>query len=137
MNKTPIIASSAIVKRGGEILLIKRKYPPGIGKWALPGGHVEYGETVEQAALREVKEETKIDMKIERLLNVYSLILRDENGEIKRHYAIMCFESTYKNSPLQPNCEVEDAGWFKPETLTNLPLVSTTRLAFKDAGYLK
>ena len=137
MRKNPIIASSAVVKHGSEILLIKRKYPPGIGKWALPGGIVEYGETVEQAAIREVKEETNIDIKIEKLLNVYSLILRDENGEVKYHYAIICFESSYKNSLLKSNQEVVEAGWYKPEKLATFSLVSTTMLALKDAGILK
>lgn len=137
MRKTPIIASSALVKHNGKILLIKRKYPPGIGKWALPGGVVEYGETIEQAALREVKEETNIDMRIERLLNIYSLILKNEKGEIEHHYEIMCFESTYASSSLKSNEEIDGACWFEPEVISTLPLVSTTRLALKDAGFLK
>ena len=137
MRKNPIIASSAVVKHDDKILLIKRKHAPGIGKWALPGGIVEYGETVEQAAIREVKEETNIDITIEKLLNVYSLILRDENGEVKYHYAIICFESSYKNSLLTPNQEIVEAGWYNHEKLATISMVSTTILALKDAGIFK
>ena len=133
--QTPILASSAIVERNGKILLIKRKYEPGIGKWALPGGIVEYGETVEETAVREVKEETGVDIKLERLLGVYNLMVKDEIGNLKKQFVIVCFLSKGLTENLKPDEEVADASWFKPEEIWKLPLVSTTILALKDAGY--
>ncbi len=63
-----------------EILLIQRKNPPFQGNFALPGGFVEYGESVEEACIREAKEETNLDVKIERLIGVYSKPNRDPRG---------------------------------------------------------
>lgn len=74
----PLVAVDAIVVNGkGEILLLKRKINPFRGLWVVPGGHVEYGETVEEAVIREVLEETGLKCKIVRLLGVYSDPRRD------------------------------------------------------------
>lgn len=76
--KTPLLTVDCVVfDRDGRLLLIKRGHPPFKGKYALPGGFVDVGETVEQAALRELKEETGIEGKIVRLIGVYSDPKRD------------------------------------------------------------
>lgn len=76
--KTPLLTVDCVVfDREGRLLLIKRGHPPFKGKYALPGGFVDIGETVEQAALRELKEETGIEGKIVRLIGVYSDPKRD------------------------------------------------------------
>lgn len=80
--KKPGIAVDGVIIRDESILLIKRKNQPFKGMWALPGGFVEYGETVEEAILREVKEETGMDAKIKRLLGVYSRPDRDPRGHV-------------------------------------------------------
>jgi 8-oxo-dGTP diphosphatase len=79
--KTPPLAADCVVfDREGRLLLIKRGHAPFKGRYALPGGFVEIGETVEDAALRELKEETGIDGKIVRLIGVYSDPKRDPRG---------------------------------------------------------
>jgi len=78
--KKPSIAVDGIITKDEKILLIKRKNEPFKGKWALPGGFVEYGERVEEAVLREIKEETGLDAKIKKLLGVYSDPNRDPRG---------------------------------------------------------
>ena len=79
MKKPSITVDGVIIKKG-KILLIKRKNEPFKGKWALPGGFVEYGEKVEDAVLREIKEETGLNAKIKNLLGVYSDPNRDPRG---------------------------------------------------------
>ena len=78
--KRPSITVDGVIIKNGKILLVKRKNEPFKGRWALPGGFVEYGETVEKAVLREVKEETGMDAKIKKLVGVYSDPARDPRG---------------------------------------------------------
>jgi len=79
--KTPLLTVDCIVfDRADRLLLIKRGHPPFKGKYALPGGFVDIGETVEAAALRELKEETGIEGKVIALVGVYSDPKRDPRG---------------------------------------------------------
>ncbi|MBL8543394.1 MAG: NUDIX hydrolase [Hyphomonadaceae bacterium] len=79
--KTPLLTVDCVVfDAAGRLLLIKRKKPPFEGQYALPGGFVDLGETVEAAALRELKEETGVEGKIETLIGVYSDPTRDPRG---------------------------------------------------------
>ena len=81
--KRPLVAvDGVVVRRGGSVVLVKRKKPPYEGYWALPGGLVEYGETVEEAVVREVKEETGLDVEIKGLVGVYSRPDRDPRGHV-------------------------------------------------------
>ncbi|MFN0152339.1 MAG: NUDIX domain-containing protein [bacterium] len=68
----PKLAACAVVILGGRVLLARRGIEPSIGKWVIPGGFVERGETVETAAVRETREETGLDVNLVALLNVYS-----------------------------------------------------------------
>jgi len=76
----PGIAVDGVLIKNGKILLIRRRNEPFRGKWALPGGFVEYGERVEEAVLREVEEETGVRARIKKLLGVYSDPDRDPRG---------------------------------------------------------
>ncbi|RLF33327.1 MAG: hypothetical protein DRN07_02895 [Thermoplasmata archaeon] len=76
----PSLTVDGVLIRDGAILLVQRKHEPFRGKWALPGGFVEYGETVEEAVLREFEEETGLSAHITRLLGVYSDPARDPRG---------------------------------------------------------
>ena len=63
-------------------------------------------------------------------------MLKNESGKIENHYTIVCFECIYKESTLKPSYEIEELGWFKLENIKNLHLVSTTKMALKDAGMM-
>ena len=81
MNPSPRLAADIIIEfPDGEIVLVKRGVEPYKGRWAIPGGGVEIGETVEQAAVREAKEETGLDIKLTGLVGVYSDPNRDPRG---------------------------------------------------------
>lgn len=83
-KKRPLLAVDAVIffPQEKEIILIKRKNEPYKGYWALPGGFVEWGETVEQACIREVKEETSLDVKIIDIIGVFSDPNRDPRGHV-------------------------------------------------------
>ena len=83
MHTNPSLAADAVVfNQQGNWLLIRRKNAPFKGRYALPGGFVEYGETVEAAALRELREETGLRAKSPRLIGVYSNPKRDPRGHV-------------------------------------------------------
>ncbi|MFZ3384072.1 MAG: NUDIX hydrolase [Candidatus Methanoperedens sp.] len=85
--KTPFLTVDALIIFEGKLVLIKRMNPPFENQFALPGGFVEIGETVEAATVREAKEETGLDIELIRLLGVYSDPLRDPRG----HTVTVCY----------------------------------------------
>lgn len=80
MRRKPNLTTDGILSVGGRILLVKRKFDPFRGRFALPGGFVEFGETVEECVVREVREETGLKVRVDRLMGVYSTPGRDPRG---------------------------------------------------------
>src|SRR4030067_2262609 len=89
--KKPVVGVGAIILDGEKILLEKRKNAPGKGKWSVPGGLVEHGEGVEQAVIREVKEETGLDVYEPRLVDVVDYVRSGERGGVLYHFVIREF----------------------------------------------
>ena len=85
----PVVGIGAVIIRDGKIALIKRGNEPSKGKWTIPGGLVELGETLDAAVIRETKEETCLDVKNPRLIDVVDNVDFDEEGKIKYHYVII------------------------------------------------
>ncbi len=106
----------AIIPYEGGIVLVRRKNEPFKGKYALPGGIVEYGERVEDAAVREAKEETGLKCKIERLVGVYS----DPNRDPRGHFVSICFILIPVGGELKAGSDAEDVKVFKLEELPEL-----------------
>jgi 8-oxo-dGTP diphosphatase len=114
--KNPKVTVDGIVFEGENILLIKRKNQPFQGKWALPGGFVDYGETVENAVVREVLEETGLETKIERLVGVYSDPKRDPRG----HTIGIAYTCRKVGGELKGNDDALEAKYFKLNELPEL-----------------
>ncbi len=124
----PIAAVSVLIKSGSKILLIKRRFDPGSGKWSIPGGLIELGETVREAALREVYEETGLTVNLDKLLNVIDYIEVDEKGAIRFHYILICF-SAYINGTfsIKPSEEVADFIWVEESDVLNYDITDSLR----------
>ncbi|MCX8175655.1 MAG: NUDIX hydrolase [Candidatus Bathyarchaeota archaeon] len=114
-KKRPILAVDAVVRFKDGFVFVKRGKDPYKGWWALPGGVVEYGETVEEAVKREVKEETGLDVKIVKLLGVYSKPDRDPRG----HYISIVYLVEAVSGRIKASSDAEDVKIFynKPEKL--------------------
>jgi 8-oxo-dGTP diphosphatase len=84
--KKPVVGVGAVILDGDRILLEKRKNEPSKGKWSVPGGLVELGESMEQAVIREVKEETGLEVDESRLVDVVNYINLGEKGAVMYHY---------------------------------------------------
>lgn len=89
---------------GREIVLIKRGFEPFKGHWALPGGFVEVGETVEEAAVREAKEETGLEIQLQRLIGVYS----DPRRDPRRHTVSVVFHARAAGGTLRADSDAAD-----------------------------
>jgi 8-oxo-dGTP diphosphatase len=105
----------AVVVKSGEILLIKRITYPHKGAWALPGGFVDQNETVEQAVVREVREETGLRTKIKSMLGVYSSPGRDPRKTISIAFVLKQISGRIRTSN-----ETSDVKWFKLDGLPKL-----------------
>lgn len=116
-----------IITRKDQVVLVKRSFNPYKDCWALPGGIVEYGETVESAAIREAKEETGLKVRIETLLGVYSDPKRDPRG----HFVSICFLCRPMGGKLRSSNETREVRAFKKEEIRHL------RLAFDHRRILK
>lgn len=110
-------------------MLIKRKNDPFKGFWALPGGFVEYGEPVEQAAVREAREETGIDVDIKNLVGVYSHPDRDPRG----HTVSICFLAKPAGGTVTPATDAVDAAYFTLNAINSLELAFDHKKILKDA----
>ncbi len=113
--------------RRGRVLLLKRKNPPNLGRWALPGGLVELGETVQAAVAREVLEETGLAVEVERLLDVQTDLHRDEESRIEYHYVLVDYSARPLRGRVKLNSESSKWGWFNAVQTKNLDMSAGTR----------
>ena len=112
----PKLAAGCLIVRDGRVLLVRRGIEPGYGKWVFPGGHVDRGETVEGAALRETREECGVEAEIESLLGLYSYP--------GRPVVIAVYRARLLPGSPEPHAadETLEVGWFGPEEVERLPL---------------
>ena len=108
----PKVAATCIVEREGRILMIRRALQPGMGLWCMPGGYVDRGEVVEEAAAREVLEETGLVVKVERLVGLFS-----EKG---RPVIVAAFAATETGGALQAGPEAQKLDFFPQQDLPPL-----------------
>ena len=111
---------SVIVHNGEKVLLIKRGKEPFKDHWSLPGGTQELGETLEECAIREIKEETSLDIKNLTFAAVRDRISRTEDGAIAYHYILTTFmTNTFSGTPIAMD-DAKDIGWFSLEEMSDL-----------------
>lgn len=123
----PIVGIGAVVWRDGSILLVRRANPPRQGQWSLPGGAQELGETVFEAARREVREETGIEVDIQGLIDVVDSVERDDDSRVRYHFTLVDVLATWiAGDPLAAG-DASEAAWFPIETLDDLGLAQDTR----------
>jgi len=126
-----MVGVGAIIVRNGKILIVKRKSEPGKGRWSVPGGLVELGETVGQTVKREVKEECSLDVEVDRLIDVVDSLTKDEEGNIKYHFVILDFFVKLKGGELKAGDDAEEAKWVPLEEVEKYNLTKTFRKFLK------
>lgn len=123
----PIVGIGAVVLGAAGVVLIQRGKPPRVGSWSLPGGAQKLGESVIDAARREVAEETRLDVDVLGLVDVVDSIRRDDAGEVQYHYTLVDVAAVVTGGALSPGSDAQDARWFSHEELASMELWSETR----------
>ena len=129
----PIVGLGAAILSPQGIVLIKRGNPPRLGAWSLPGGAQDLGETVKEGIIREVKEETGLDVKVLEIIDVIDSINRDPDGQIKYHYTLVDACVIVTGGTLQASSDAMDAQWFSLAQIADLNLWSETNRIIKRA----
>lgn len=132
----PRIGVGAITIHEGKILLVKRGVEPSRGLWAIPGGTLELGETLQECAAREILEETGITIKVGACVYVFDFFERDDNGKIRFHFVIVDYAAEYVSGSPKGADDAEEASWLAPEELSKLPVAENTLNALKEIGFL-
>ena len=116
----PILAVSAAVVRDGHVLIVRRTRQPAGGIYTLPGGVVEAGETLFEAVVREVQEETGLEIAPVALAGFREMITRDGDGKVSRHFVILPFAARWVAGEVRLNSELDDARWLRPADIAGL-----------------
>lgn len=132
----PKVAVGAVVIEEGRVLLVKRKYPPKQGKWAIPGGSVNLGESLQAAAEREILEETGLVIEAKKPIYTFDLIERDSKENILFHYVVVDLFAKYVSGDVQPADDVSDARWFDPDEIEGLDISENTKKLLDKMGIL-
>jgi len=109
----PVPTVGVVCLKGDKVLLIKRGTPPRLGQWSLPGGRIEWGEAVDAAALRELKEETGVEAELTGLLDVVDGVFTSrETGETTRHYVMIDYAARWTGGEPVAGDDAADARFF-------------------------
>ena len=113
--ENPLVGVGVLIRDIDRYLLIKRAADPDKGLWSIPGGIVEIGEKAEDAARREVKEETNLDVDVIEVLDVINKIVMDEESRVKFHFVIIDYLAEFKEGALKASSDALDARWVSSE----------------------
>ncbi len=107
----PIAGVGALVFRGEEVLLIKRGKPPREGQWSIPGGAQNLGESVVEAARREVREETGVEIEVKEVIAVVDMVNRDDGGRVKYHYTLVDLLAEWRAGEATAGDDAAEVAW--------------------------
>lgn len=134
----PQVAVGAIAVHAGQILLVRRGHGPAAGSWSVPGGRVEAGETLHEAVVREVAEETGVGVVVDHFLGWVERIDATPDGSTGSHFVILDFAVTVldPDAPLVAGDDATEAAWTSFDDLGDLPLVPGLLDFLEDTGVL-
>ena len=124
--EVPLVGVGAIIIEDSRVLLVKRAHPPLEAQWSIPGGVLEVGELVRDAAIREVREETGLTVEPGELLGVYDRVLRDADKRVQYHYVLIDFLCRRVAGDLAAASDAAEVRWFTREELPELKLAEDT-----------
>jgi mutator protein MutT len=129
----PFLGVGAIIFRDDKILLVRRLNPPLKGEWSIPGGLVETGETTQQAIIREVMEETALQVVPIKMVEVFERILHDEQSRVQYHYVLLDYLCRVDGGEAQAASDVTELRWLPAEELESLSVAPDTCAVIRKA----
>ena len=125
--EVPLVGVGAVIIEDTRVLLVKRAHPPLQAQWSIPGGVLEVGELVREAAIREAREETGLIVEPADLLGVYDRVLRNTDRRVQYHYVLIDFLCRRVGGDLQAADDAAEVRWFTREELPALNLAEDTQ----------
>ena len=134
----PIVGVGVVVWRDDEVLLIRRAKPPRVGSLSLPGGAQELGETVEETARREVREEAGVDIRLLGLVDVIDSVSRDDAGRVRYHYTLLDYAAEWIGGELRAGSDAAAADWYPLAGLEDMGMwAETVRVIHQSRSLLR
>ncbi len=133
----PYVGVGIVVFRGDEVLLAQRGKPPNLGSWSIPGGAQELGETVHEAAARELMEETGLEADILGLVDVVDSIRRDDDGDVAFHYTLVDLVAEWRAGEARAGDDVPEVMWVKLDQIDDYDMRSSTVRVIRQAHQLR
>ncbi|NWG08726.1 MAG: NUDIX hydrolase [Nitrososphaerales archaeon] len=134
--KHPMVGVGGLIKQNDSVLLVKRENEPGRGKWSIPGGLINLGETMKNAVKREVEEEVGLRVDVVEVLDAFDVIIYDDKSRVRFHYVIVSFMAKPLGREVRGSKEASQVRWFKAKELKNLDMTSTTKSLLKKVNFL-
>ena len=122
----PRVAVGAVVFKNECVLLVRRGQAPAKNQWAIPGGSVKIGETLQEAAEREILEETAVHIRAAKPIYTFDVIERDGEGKVRFHYVIVDLEADYVSGEPSAGDDAIEACWVSAEEISGLAMSATT-----------
>lgn len=132
----PLVGVGALVVKDGRVLLVKRGVEPSLGLWAIPGGMLELGETLQEGAEREILEETGVVIRAGEPFHTFDFFEPDPQGRLRFHFVIVDLLGEYVSGDAKGGDDAEDARWLAPEELATLPVSKNTLTLLKKTDFL-
>jgi ADP-ribose pyrophosphatase len=129
-----MVGVGVLIRDDDRYLIVERAADPDAGLWSIPGGLVEIGENAADAAVREAKEETGLDVEIGELLDVVDKIVRDDSSKVKYHFVIIDYLATPRGGTLKAASDARQARWVRADEFARYELTPTLIELLKRKG---